>query len=162
MFGVKLFAKTHSHLLIQTDSITAIRYVNKIGGTHSKTLCDLSLEIHKRCVIHNIRLTAEHLPGKDNTLADRLSRQSNQDWSDLKLSPTVFNHILVTTQLIPSIDLFASRLNAQNPTFMSWNGHTYTARIFPPMILIGQVLAKLMKEQVQQAILIVPHWPSRP
>ena len=109
MFGVKLFAKTHSHLLIQTDSITAIRYVNKIGGTHSKTLCDLSLEIHKRCVIHNIRLTAEHLPGKDNTLADRLSRQSNQDWSDWKLSPTVFNHILVTTQLTPSIDLFASR-----------------------------------------------------
>ena len=34
--------------------------------------------------------------------------------------------------------------------------------MFPPMILIGRVLAKLIREKVHQAILIVPHWPSRP
>ncbi|WAR24273.1 POL-like protein [Mya arenaria] len=58
---------------------------------------------------HNIWLPAEHVPGKDNYLADRESRvfHDNTEWM---LSISVFNRI--SKQFFPpEIDLFASRLN---------------------------------------------------
>ena len=120
MFGITLFAKANTHVLIQTDSRTAIRYVNKLGGTHSRSLCNLSLQLHKLAMSNKLTLTAEHLPGVENIEADKLSRQPNQDWGDWQLLPTIFKMILQHTGLDPQIDLFASRLNTQLPKFMSW------------------------------------------
>ena len=65
-----------------------------------------------------IWVSASHVPGKSNILADKASRQfhDNTEWmlrQDLFLS---------ITQLwgTPDIDLFAFRLNAQLPCYVSW------------------------------------------
>ena len=175
MFGVKMVAKPNRHLLVQTDNRAAIRYVNKLGGTHLNVLCSIAIQLHKYCVTQNTVITAEHLPGMENVLADKLSRQLNQDWSDWSLAPSVFKDILKQTNLVPSIDLFASRLNSKLKIFMSWRpdpdaaginafvqhwGSLHCPYIFPPFILIGRVLTKIKRDQVHQGILIVTHWPS--
>lgn len=75
------------------------------------------------------------------------------------------------------VDLFASRHNTQLKSFYSfypdldalgvdalahnWSPLTrYYA--FPPFILIGRVLHKLIQDQVKSIVLIAPIWPTRP
>ena len=43
---------------------TAIAYINRKGGTHSKILSDLAIEIWEWCLSRNIMVTAEHIAGK--------------------------------------------------------------------------------------------------
>ena len=75
----------------------------------------------------------------------------------------------------PSIDLFASRLNAKVGLFVSWHPepgcHSVDAfnlcwtphqcYAFPPFCLIGRVLSKLQRDNVQQFPLIAPIWPTQ-
>lgn len=70
------FAK-HSHnitIQLRLDSATAVTYINKLGGNHSSLLWQLALTIWDWCIQREIFLLAEHLPGKDNALADQESR----------------------------------------------------------------------------------------
>ena len=75
----------------------------------------------------------------------------------------------------PSIDLFASRLNAQVPCYVSWKpdpeatyvgacsisweNHFFYA--FPPFSLIPRCLQKIEMEKAE-GIMIVPLWPTQP
>ena len=74
--ALQCFAK-HSRnitILMRLDSVTAVTYINKLGGTHSPLLCRLTLTIWEWCIERKIFLLAEHLPGKDNVVADQESR----------------------------------------------------------------------------------------
>ena len=70
------------------------------------------------CVDRNIWLTAAHLPGSQNTQADRASRIFN-DQTEWKLNPTVFQRI-IDRLVMPEVDLFASRLNCQIDKYVAW------------------------------------------
>lgn len=75
----------------------------------------------------------------------------------------------------PDIDLFASRINAQFSTFVSfrpdpeathinaftidWTGLRFYA--FPPFTCISRVIQKIFNENCK-GILIVPNWPNQP
>ena len=75
----------------------------------------------------------------------------------------------------PSIDLFASGLNAKVGLFVSWHPepgcHSVDAfnlfwtphqcYAFPPFCFIGRVLSKLQRDNVQQFLLIAPIWPTQ-
>ena len=75
----------------------------------------------------------------------------------------------------PSIDLFASRLNAKVGLFVSWHPEPgchnvdafnlcwtpHQCYAFPPFCLIGRVLSKLQRHNVQQFLLIAPIWPTQ-
>ena len=65
-------------------------------------------------------VTAAHLPGRLNVLADEKSRLFD-DKTEWRLNPLIFAQI---TQRFgtPTIDLFASRLNFQLKPFVSWGG----------------------------------------
>ena len=80
-----LFALKHFiHLLsnksinIRTDNITTMFYVNRMGG-RSAGLASIAQRIFTLCRQRNITLQAVYLPGKDNIIADRLSRQQSAD-----------------------------------------------------------------------------------
>lgn len=176
-FGVKLYASTRTHVLLQTANTTTIRYINKFGGTHSLPLCQLSIQLLQYTTQRQITLTAEYIPGKENTTADSLSRHSNSHQHEWHLCPKIFSKILQTTQIHPKVDLFASRHNNQLPKFVSWrpdpdaiavNAYVLDWRnlgepyMFPPPILIGRTLTKLHREKIASAILISPFWPTRP
>ena len=116
---------------------------------------------------------AEHLPGKDNLVADQESR-SMKDRSNWMLNPLVFNQIQF--QMGPlEIDLFASRLTKQLPQFYSWrpdpeaqgtdafNQDWSKMRGFanPPWCLIGRCLSQV-KRQVARIVMFTPLWISQP
>ena len=126
------------------------------------------------CLQKGIMVSAEHLPGRLNVGANQESRAKG-DSSDWRLNPTVFQNLM--SQLGPcQVDLFASRLNAQLESYMSWKpdpGAIATdalslpwtdlrGYVFPPFSLIGRCLSKIQHEKVPELILIAPVWPIQP
>ena len=69
-------AKQNIHILLLLDNSSAIAYINHKGGTHSKVLSDLALEIFEWCLTRRITIHAEHTPGVYNTVADAESWQT--------------------------------------------------------------------------------------
>ena len=109
--------KTSTSILLFMDNVTAITFLNKIRGNHSHSLSDLAKEIWNWC-IRRITIHAEHIPGAENIQADWESCHLTHS-SDWKLHRGVF--LSLEDRLGPfSIDLFASRMNAQLPMYCSW------------------------------------------
>ena len=158
------------NILLRIDNITAIAFLNRMGGPHSRLLSDLAGEVWGWCIESDITIHAEHLPGKENIQADWESRHMT-DCSDWMLHREVFGQL--EEALGPfSVDLFASRTNAQLPVYCSWRAdptawtvdsiswegmHPY---LFPPFSLISGCLDKISREQVS-AVLIAPVWPGQ-
>lgn len=115
--GLKTFLKNQSHkvVLVTLDNSMAVAYLNNKGGTHSVPLMSLALEIWTWCLQRNVLISAQHVPGKENTIADLESR-TFLDSTDWQLDPTVISAFLTNC----NTDLFASRLTAQLPQYVSW------------------------------------------
>jgi ribonuclease HI len=162
-----------SAVLAMTDNTTVVGQISHQGGTHSRSLYNLTCQLLTWCDLHHITLSALHIPGRLNVVADRLSRRHqviNTEWS---LSPQV---VLQLWQLWgrPHVDLFATRDNAKLPTYVSplpdeqawkqdalsfpWTG--LWAYAFPPFALMPIVLQK-MREHPCELILVAPRWPAR-
>ena len=138
-----------------------------MGGT--KEACyRISRTIWEWCIERKIWLSACHLPGVDNTEADRESRL-NHDNTEWKLNPLYF-HTLGKIWTTPNIDLFASRINFQIYPYVAWKPDPEAVAIdaftipwdqycyaFPPFCLIGKALAKIEEEKAS-GILIAPLW----
>ena len=117
-FGVKCFAEPqHSYVKVFSDSSTADAYINNLEG-RSVELHQIARSIWEWCLNYQITIEAFHLQGKLNTQADSLSREFNPN-TEWMLNRDVF--LRVTRILfVPEIDLFASRLNYQIPTYVPW------------------------------------------
>ena len=112
--ALKAFVKDKSHvnMLIRTDSMSTKAYM---GGTHSHQLNLLAVQLWKWCLDRHISLTAEHLPGKENQIADKESRIV-RDRCDWMIHPNLFAQI--QQEMGPlEVDLFASCLTHQLPRF---------------------------------------------
>ena len=115
--AVKSFATNQRSIkiLLRVDNITAIAFLNRMGGTASWALSNLATDIWKWCLERDILLHAEHLPGKENVRADWESRHV-RDSGDWTLHRELFTHL--EDRLGPfTIDLFASRTKAQLPVY---------------------------------------------
>jgi hypothetical protein len=161
-------------VLVQTDNATVVAYLNKQGGTRSRSLCQLTIELLCWGIEYDILLTAVHIPGEDNHIADSLSRGKTVLPSEWSLSREVVQAVF---QVLgePQIDLFANSANHQLPVYCSrvqdprayavdalsitWKG--VFAYAFPPIPLLHQVLRKVEMEQCT-VLLIAPFWPRQP
>lgn len=157
---------------ILSDNTTTVAYLNKQGGTRSRSLCLLSAKIFSWAEGNIRSLSAVHLRGVENTAADFLSRTTLQK-GEWQLNPRVFRE-LVNLVGLPQIDLFASRRNHQVQAFFSldfrdqplavdalaqpWSHHLLYA--FPPFSLIPKVLRKVQQDRAR-VLLIAPFWPKR-
>lgn len=175
LFAVKCFCakRTNLHVRLYMDNTTAVAYVNAMGGTKSKKCNVIARQIWIWCMERQIWLSAAHIAGKANVDADYESRVFN-DRTEWKLDNMVFKDIAETWGT-PKIDLFASRLNAQVKTFVSWKPDpdaayvdaftlTWTDSllyIFPPFSLVGRCLQKL-EEDGGECILVAPVWTTQP
>ena len=172
--ALQAFGKTWTSivLLFRLDNVTAVTYINHKGGTASNLLCQLTITIWNWCIARNISLTAEHLPGHLNVIADQESR-SVQDCCDWMLNPDIFQRIKETMGPL-EVDLFASRLTKQLPQFYSWRADpeaTATDAFMqdwsqqrgyanPPWYLIHHCLSKV-KMQLAREVLITPFWKTQ-
>ena len=173
--AIKAFTKDKhvSHVHLKTDNTTTVSQIQKMGSTRSKSLFNLTTDLWKYCLDNKIMLTAEHLPGTLNTIADRESRMFT-DSSNWMLNKEIFKMIM--NQFGPAeIDLFADRTNHQLKKYISWkpdptalktdaftvkwNG--FLGYAFPPICLIGRCLAKVRAEHTN-LIIITPTWQGQP
>ena len=99
------------------DNVTAVSYINNMGGTHSLMCNKLAKDIWIWCRSNNIWLSATHIPGITNVEADRTSRKF-KDSSEWKLDPSVFERITEHWGK-PNLDLFASHINFQFKHYIS-------------------------------------------
>ena len=152
------------HVQLKLDNSTAISYLSNMGGSKSDSLNFLARQLWEWCMMQNIFIRVQHIPGHMNLAADQLSRtfSYNLEWS---LNTNVFQQITQLT-LVQDIDLFASSLNAKLSRFVSWhpkpgaevvnafsiNWSNLKCYMFPPFSLLPRVLRQI---SVDRALVLV-------
>ena len=158
-FGLQAFLSTRKSIHIQAklDNTCAISYINNQGGIIQE-LNGLASEIWSWCISRDIWLSAVHIPGTENVIADKRSRvfKDNTEWS---LSEKLFVHVVETFGM-PDVDLFASGLNHKVRKYVSWEADPNAFAVdafalnwttlglcyaFPPFNMIGKILAKIKR-----------------
>ena len=118
--AMRIFLKEHCGVsaLLQLDNSTAVAYINNLGGTMSPALTSLAKLLWLWALERDIFLTAQHVPGVFNVIADLESRLQ-RDRSDWMLAHKVFQRINQAFDPL-EVDLFVSRVTHQLPCFFSW------------------------------------------
>ena len=145
------------------------------GGTVSDSLCELTGQLLRWTEAHNVLLEARYLPGQSNVLADLLSHLNQVLAAEWSLLPQVAKKIIHTWGS-PTIDLFATHLNAKLPLYCSlildpqavfedafrhpWNNLDVYA--FPPFHLVERVVARVRETPNLSMTLIAPSGQRRP
>ena len=143
--------------------------------TTKSSICnDVAKNIWLFCVKNKIWITAAHIPGAENVIADYESRKSYKD-AEWMLNPEIFQKAIKHLKFKPDLDCFASRLNTQLPKYISYKTDPYAYLInafsvnwgffkcylFPPFSLIGRAPQKIRMHQTE-IILVVPKWQTQP
>lgn len=174
-FGLKCFAydKSNCTILLRIDNVTAISYINRMGGVRFPHLNNLARTIWQWCEERKIWLYASYINTKDNIEADQESRRINPD-TEIELNRSAFQ--IISQKLgQPDIDLFASRTNAKCDLYVSWkrdpeaftvdaftlNWNPWFFYSFPPFSIILKCLNKIINDKAE-GILVYPLWPSQP
>ena len=160
------------HVRVMCDNVTAVTYINKMGGCKSAQCNSVAKLIWNWAIARRIWVSAAHVAGSTNVDADHLSRNVNLNL-EWMLSTDPFQAI-VNKLGQPDIDLFASRLNAQLETYVSWKRDPKAKYIdafsivwsgffyaFPPFCLVSRCVQKIIQDKAT-GILVVPLWPTQP
>ena len=160
------------HIKVMTDNMTAVSGMTKQGSTKSERCNEIVRQIWYWAEHRQIWLTAAHIPGVENVVADEESRKFN-DSLDWQLDSAEFRKICNEFGK-PTLDAFATRLNTQVPRFHSYKPDPLAEAVdtfktswayeyiyaFPPFCLVGKVIQKIVAEKTQ-GILIAPNWPTK-
>lgn len=172
-FGLFCFCNdiVSKHVHLFSDSSVAVSGINKMGSCKAK-LNEIIREVWEFCIQRNLKLTASHIPGIENSIADELSRKHKTEL-EWKLNPGIFE--LLSKRFGPfDMDLFASRVNFQLKPYVSWNPDPEAMFInafhmkwtkhygyaFPPFSLIGRIIQKLEMEEAE-VCLVLPWWKTQ-
>ena len=164
----------HQHVKLLIDNTTAVSVLNNMGTCHSHPCNSIANKIWHFCEVNNIWLTAAHIPGKDNVIADSESRCKNVD-TEWMLNSEYLQSAISKIQFSPSVDLFASRLNTKYKHYISYRKDPFAMHIdaftipwtdidfycFPPFSCILRVIKKVIQDQAR-GILVLPDWPTQP
>ena len=166
-------ALRNHHILIRSDSATAISYVSKFSGMNDLRRDLIARDIWQLAHDNNFWISISFIPGHENIESDAESRAGNP-FLEYTLPKDAF--IAITKVFgFPQIDLFASRLNAQLPLYVSWLPDPYCysvdafkmswrpwfAFIHSPFILVSRILKKIILDEAT-VIMVVPAWPTQP
>ncbi|XP_060064741.1 uncharacterized protein LOC132545090 [Ylistrum balloti] len=166
--------KSAVHVSLYLDNTVAVNYINNMGGKKPE-LSQLTRDIWLWSIRRNIWLSACHLPGSQNTRADNLSRKLSDDM-EWHLAADIFEDLCLRFNR-PCVDLFATRVNTQVNSYVSYlpdptaiaigaftipwsNFHMCYA--FPPFSVLGRVLQKVEEEETPDILLVAPLWTTQP
>jgi hypothetical protein len=63
----------HKLIQIQSDNITTVAHINKMGGTNSRTLLQVTKRLWMFCLKRALQLRAIYLPGSSNFVEDNIT-----------------------------------------------------------------------------------------
>ena len=141
-----------------------VSYINKEGGIMLGPLCALLWKILTWCSMKQVTLIFRHIPGHLNVIADKLSRLSQIIQMKWSLLLEVFQSISrkkVTKKLPLYVSLIPDPL-ASAVDVLSLPCEDLDAYAFPPVSILGKVMAKLQDYLCKRIILITPRWPNMP
>ncbi len=128
------------------DISIAVFYVNRGGGTRSKSLSHFSGQISSWCESRDLAIYAEYLSGHLNVIADRESRTrpGSSDWA--------LNQVFATLndEWECQVDLFSAAWNSKFPKFHSWTTQPRAAgmnRSLLPFRSTSKELAKIRRSE---------------
>lgn len=157
---------------VLADNSTALSCLRRQGSLRSDPLMELTSRVLERCHQLHISLIPVHLEGILNVLADQESRLKpiSTEWAlDRQTFLWVVEHFG-----LPQIDLFATHLNSQMPSYVSpcpdpaaraWDAFSLDWNewemiyLFPPVQLIPETIWKLWQYR-GRGVLIAPLWRS--
>ena len=162
------------HVTAMCDNSTVVAYVNKQGSTVSRALCLLTSRLLRGMESFDIHFDARYLPGQATVLADLLGRREQVVGTEWSLHSQVARSLLRVWGN-PSIDLFATCLNAKLPLYCSlvpdpkalfedafrypWDD--LDLYVFPPFPLVGRVIARVRESSRVAVTLVAPLWPEK-
>lgn len=154
------------HVLVRTDNMSVVAYINRQGGIRSGNLHAMARDLLLWAQTNLSSLRAAHIPGVQNVGADMLSR-GNTPLGEWSLNPQTVSLIWKVFGEA-EIDLFASKSNTHCKLFFSKNrdalAHVWPNRplyAFPPVSMIPQVI-KRVRESGCPVLLVAPLWKTRP
>jgi hypothetical protein len=165
---------SNQNILLSTDNSSVVAYINKQGGTHSRSLFLLLVE-ELLILVNELgsSVRAKHIPGAGNVLADQLSRSGQIASTEWTLNQHVANRLFEVWGQ-PHLDLFATRFTTRLPLFVSpypdvtavatdalemdWN--LLVAYAYLPTVLIPLILRKIASSSAR-ILLVAPAWPNR-
>ena len=164
----------NTSVAVFADNTTALAYLKNQRGTRSAVLNQTAQDLLRWAELHSVTLLPQFIMGRNNVLADALSRPNQILGSEWTLKLSVFHQLRKRWPV--SIDLFATSLNHRcipyfspfhNPNSIGtdallqpWNG--WQAYAFPPYALIPAILKKLRSSSGVLLMIIGPYWPQRP
>jgi len=159
------------HILVHTDNVTVMTHLNKQGGVRSWEMFRETEQVLQMAEENHWFLSAKHVPGRLNILADQLSRRSEIISTEWELHQEAAQ-LLFQRWGTPNIDLFATKLNKKLAIYVSpvmdpeawdtealsisWEG--LSAYAFPPHPILAQVLEKVDGCRRLRLILVAPMW----
>ena len=154
-------------VLIRSDNMTVVSFINHQGGTHSLSLCRLALDLWEWCLRRRIFLHAAHIPLEENIVADFLSRGKYlpTEWVlnravSYVFSPSGDRFVRVSSQLpAPEVLLSVPGCSGMENrrSVVSLDGSS-TLRVSS---LLPRILDKLAQDEAD-LLLVAPFWPQRP
>ena len=156
---------------VRSDNLTTVAYINHQGGRDPE-LTALVRPLWEWAFETGTTVFATYIPGKKNDRADKLSRRQ-RDRTDWMLNRALFKRL--SKHFGPfTIDLFATRLNAQLPRYISKipdpgatavdafrqdlrHERAYTN---PPFNLIGRLLAQARRQRATLTV-VLPAWEAQ-
>ena len=175
-YGLRSFSQhlLHLHVRILSDNTTTVSVINSMGTVRSHRCNFIAQQIWEVCKNHDIWVTCAHIPGSANTASDLQSRKEYKQ-AEWMLNPTIFKKATHKFAFYPDLDCFASRLNTQLDSYVSFqpdpyakfvdsfslNWADFNCYLFPPFSLIGRVLQKIRVDGAT-ALCVFPRWPTQP
>ena len=173
--AAELALKSFTHLWqgsrarFRLNNMTAVSQILKMGSPRSLRCIVVTQEIWEHVLLHKSTATAQHLPGKENVIADQQSRVF-RDTSNWRLDLQVFAAPMSFFPLI-QVDLFADRLNHKLAWYWSWRPDPHAEEVdalttvwnsmrayaFPPFRLVRRILRKVQDER-SELLLVAPVW----
>ncbi len=154
------------HVLIRSDNMSVVSYINHQGGVSSKRFFILAERLLEWAQLNLRSLRAAHLPGRLNQGADMLSR-SNVPSEEWMLHPQMVQKIWKTFGKA-EVDLFASKDSSHCPTYylkdrdaLAHDWPNLLLYAFPPIALLPQVVRRV-REQGHKVLLVAPLWRNQP
>ena len=160
-------------IAIFIDNSTAISYLRRQGGTLAPALNEVAQLILRWAEANQVHLVPQFILGKQNVVADSLSRANQVIGSEWTLHQDVFDQLRKKWPVM--IDLFATPLNFRCPIYFApftdpqsagtdallqpWEN--LQAYAFPPFCLVRQVLNKVRMLENLDLTLVAPYWPQK-